>query len=59
MKLETRYLNSEDVTASRKEVDKVYRIYKEGLLFTKRDFEKALKKASRRIDKTKSSPKSS
>jgi len=59
MKLQTKHLDSEDVNKSRREVDRVYKIYREGLPFAKSDFEEALKKSSRRIQKTKSSPKPS
>lgn len=53
MKSETIHLDSEDITKSRKEVDRVYKIYREGLPFAKSEFEQALKKASRRIEKPK------
>lgn len=59
MKLQTEHLTEEEVNESRREVDRVYKMYREGLPFTKGDFKEALKKASRRIEKTKSSPKSS
>lgn len=58
MKLEPKYLDSEDVNKSRKEVDRVYKIYKEGLPFTESDFEEALRKASQRTRKAKPSPES-
>jgi len=51
MKLETKYLDSEDVNKSRKEVDRIYKIYKEGLPFTKSDFEEARRKESQRTRK--------
>jgi len=59
MELGIKNLNSEDVVKSRKEVDRVYELHREGSLFTRKDVEEAQKKASQHIQKSKPSPKSS
>ncbi len=58
MKPEAKYLDSEDVNKSRREVDRVYKIYKEGLPFTESDFSEAQRKASQSTRKAKASPES-
>ena len=42
-------LTSEDIRDSRERVDKAFEIFKETPIFTKEDFDKALRKVSRRI----------
>ncbi len=59
MKLEIKRLDSEDVTRSRKEVDRVYEIFREGVSFTKSASREVPKNASRRIPKATVSRKSS
>lgn len=43
------YLTSEDIIDSRERVDKAFEIFKETPIFTREDFDKALRKVSRRI----------
>lgn len=49
-------LTSEDIRDSRERVDKAFEIFRETTIFTKEDFDTALRKVSRRIGKPKSSP---
>jgi len=51
MTSETRRLDSEDINNARREVDRVYKIYREGLPFTSSDLGEGRKKATRRIEK--------
>jgi len=52
-------LSSRDIRESRKRVDRAVELVKKGNLFTKADFQKALRKVSQRTAKAKPSSKSS
>lgn len=43
------FLTSKDIKDSRERVDKAFEIFKETPIFTKEDFDKTLRKVSRRI----------
>ena len=51
MTLETRRLDSEDINNARREVARVYEVYRKGLPFTSADLGEERKKATRRIKK--------
>ena len=44
MKTKIKYLSSEDMNKSRKEIDRVYEIYREGFPFSEDDLKEALEK---------------
>lgn len=56
METKIKYLSSEDMNKSRKEVDRVYEIYREGSQFSEDDLKEALeeviREASERIGKS-------
>ena len=51
MTSETRRLDSEDINNARREVARVYEVYRKGLSFTSDDLGEERKKATRRIKK--------